>query len=355
MRHKAWLYGGNGVRVEGGKRRPGFYVCFNEYTQGRKIQRRASFPTIAKARRFMREHNERQAELALKRLPGMKPTTFGDALDEFFGGLAALARVTREHYARTIGFFTALCGEKALTAYGAGDVEQFCRTRLLEGASKATVAKDIRALSRFFRWARKRRYIDANPVEDATAVPKGRFARVRPVIGESDLARLVGKLKTEDQRLAVWIAATTGLDRGVIAELTAGNVDIEGMVLRAIRKKRHATGQVLALPLHPDIAALLRPRLDAAPAGERLVKGVWKQTFQTDWFKIAAEAAGLRGVTFRDLRAYAVQRGLKAGIPLTTMSRMLGHSSVTVTAAHYTLPDPQAALRLGELTVPGIT
>lgn len=350
---RAWLVGGDGIRADKGQARTKFYVRFNEYPEpGQRVSRSRAFSKQADAKRFVAQYN---AKSALHLLPGERPRVgFREALGEFLAGVSTLARATREHYAATLGHFTRIVGERPrVDEYRGADVDQFCLCRIRDGIAHATVAKDVRALRRFFRWGNKRRYLDFNPVEDATAIPKGRFARARPPLTNESVAAIVKQIGDEDRRIAVWLAATTGLDRGMIARLTAASVDFEAGLIRVVRRKTRAHGRVLAIPLHPSLVGPLRDRASRVDDGAPLLCGVLRRGRGRDWFSWAVADAGLRGVIFRDLRAMAVQRGLGAGVSLAALSKMLGHSSLEVTVGHYVLPDADAARRLGELALPG--
>lgn len=350
-RRNAWLVGGNGVRLENGKRVPGYYLRFNEYDAvGKRIGRQLRFARKVDAERFVRQYNARRE---LRMLHDVARLPLSRAAAEFLAGCASLARDTTTHYSSALGFFAGHCGDKDVCDFTGGDVDRFVRSRLRR-SQNSTVAKHIRGLRRFFNWAISRGYATDNPVQRATAVPKGRFARVRPVITEAMLEAITRALDTEDRRLAVWIAATTGLDRGVIVDLTPTQVDLEARVIRAVRRKRRATAQINAVPVHPDLLPLLEQRIRRTSPSERLLRGLSRQEAGRDWWRTATAAAGCPDILFRDLRAYAVQRGCKAGVSLQHLSRLLGHATIHTTAAHYTLPDPRAAQALGRDPLPGL-
>lgn len=350
-RRNAWLVAGNGVRLEGGKRVPGYYLRFNEYDAvGKRIGRQLRFARKADAERFVRQYNARRE---LRLLNDVVRLPLSEAVAEFLSGCSSLARDTTTHYSSALGFFAGHCGDKDVCDFSGNDVDRFVRARL-RCSQDSTVAKHIRGLRRFFNWSISRGYATDNPVHRATAVPKGRFARVRPVVTEAMLEGITRAIDTEDRRLAVWIAATTGLDRRVIVELTPTQVDLEARVIRAVRRKRRATGQINAVPVHPDLAPLLERRIRETSPSERLLRGLSRQEAGRDWWKTATTAAGCPEILFRDLRAYAVQRGCRAGVSLQHLSRLLGHSTIQTTASHYTLPDPKAAQALGRDPLPGL-
>jgi integrase len=105
------------------------------------------------------------------------------------------------------------------------------------------------------------------------------------------------------------------------------------------------------LMLDDDLLALLRMHRKNQ-AEERLICGpAWKDRLNlvfvtetgapihasclVDHFKQALERAGLPSIRFHDLRHTAATLMLADGVPLVTVSKILGHSSPAVTATIY--------------------
>src|SRR5262249_22297044 len=105
------------------------------------------------------------------------------------------------------------------------------------------------------------------------------------------------------------------------------------------------------LMLDDDLLALLRMHRKNQ-AEERLICGpAWKDRLNlvfvtetgapiyasglVDHFKQALERAGLPSIRFHDLRHTAATLMLADGVPLVTVSKILGHSSSAVTATIY--------------------
>ena len=64
------------------------------------------------------------------------------------------------------------------------------------------------------------------------------------------------------------------------------------------------------------------------------------------WIRTAAEQADLQGVTPHVIRHSVATQMLRAGVPLAHVSKMLGHSSVAITAdvyGHFTADDLRGA------------
>jgi integrase len=347
-RRKAWLWGGTGVRIDGGVRQPGFYVRFYEYTPEGRVNRSLNFLTAKESREWVKQFN---AKADLQLLGKVVPVHIVQAVGEFMEGKASLAKNSRIHYRLSLAMFTRKVGERNVCEYKGTDIDRFISARIAESASGPTIAKDLRAVGAFFNWSVKRKYAGSNPLEDATSLPDGRTARDRPIVSESQIVKLVQSLDTEDRRVAVWIGITTGLDRSVIENLSSARIDWDQA---AVLKRRPKTKRDVAIPLHPDLLSLLRERARQRPAPLPLLVGLSRQEKHEDWWHRATAAAGVPGLLFRDLRAVASSRAQRsAGLSLRDSQEMLGHASIRTTAEHYHMPDPAVRSKLDRLPLPG--
>lgn len=341
-RRRAWLVNGNGRRPG----RPGFYVGWHEWgLDGRRINRSRHFDSIEHARLFVERHN---AKRDLQLTDQVSRISIVDAGDEFIRGCMALRKSTRIGYRAAIARLT-IHGPAILAETTGRHIDRFIAARSAT-ASAATVAQDIRSLRRFFNWAVKNQHMASNPIEDATSRPRDRHARARPFIDDTRIGKLVESLATDDRRVAVWLAMTTGLDRKVIENLRADQVDIGSKVIRLRRPK---TGAIVTVPLHPLLLPELERRIAHTSVGKPLLRGLTHQRRDEDWWHRAREAVGLPKLLFRDLRAVASSRLLDAGVSLPDVQRLLGHASLETTAAHYVMPSGRAASTLASLPLPG--
>ena len=351
-RRKAWLWGGDGKRFQDGRRVPGWYARYYDYHGGHRINRSKQFRTQPVAREWVKRHN---AQKDLREIGEVVPVPMGEAVREFIRGCSTLAEDTITHYLSGLAMFEAVLGNKPVSEVDGADIDCFVARRLTASA-EPTVAKHIRTIRRFFNWAMDRGYAAANPVALATTLPADVAVRERPPVTDKQLAELIRHLDTEDRRIAVWLAMTTGLDRGVIERLCTAQVDQEACCIRLQRPKtRRRKRTEIAAPIHPAIAPLLFERLCHIDPSKPLLSGLARQADYKDWWKIVVEKAGLPGLLFRDLRAVAASRPQRlAGLSLTDVQKLLGHSSPTTTAGHYHLPDPSVVQRLSAIPLPGL-
>lgn len=122
-------------------------------------------------------------------------------------------------------------------------------------------------------------------------------------------------------RACVWIAIYTGCRRGEILAMQPEDIGPDSITIRAGNTKTEKTRTI-------PIVAALRPWLEQVPIGINF-EGV------KSGFGRARKAAGLPWLNFHDLRRSCATMMIAAGVDLYVVSKLLGHSSVTVTQTRY--------------------
>jgi integrase len=242
------------------------------------------------------------------------------------------------------------------------------------GLAPKTILNVHRMLHRALRDAVRWDMAPRNPADDAQP-PRSRRPQVT-VWAPEEIRRFVDHVR-DDRFFAMWLlAATTGMRRGELAGLRAGDIDfrharvspssprvsVDGQVrdsdtktaaghrtmaldpqtLQALasyvetwRRERHALGQTSPLlfvwpdgtPVHPDTITAL--------------------------FHKHVAAAGLPRIRLHDVRHSYATAALKAKVPAKIVSERLGHANVAFTLQTYThvIPgmDQEAADQVAEL------
>lgn len=344
---------GTGRLIRDGVTLPGYYVRYSDYQAGQRVQRSKHFSSQRLARKWARRYT---ARIELGSVGEVIRISLGEAADEWTDGATALARTTVTAYNIALGLLEGLIGEQVdVCDIDGRTIDRFIAARMKE-STEATAAKHVRHLHAWFEWAIGRNYHSVNPVDLATTRPSNKHVRVRPHVSREQLDALVTACDTEDRKLAIWLAITTGLDRAVIEHLCPSQIDLADRCIRIQRPKTaRRVAKVIVAPLHASLAALLAPRCLACPPSSPVLSAIQRQDADHDWWQQVRTAAGVPNLLFRDLRAMAsalLQRD--AGISLPVVSRLLGHQSIQTTAGHYTPPDPDALQRLDRLPLPGI-
>lgn len=353
-KRRAWLHGGNGIRIENGKRLPGYYACWREFRPGRRpVMHRRKFEKSAFARDFVRRHN---AKSDLLLLDSVLPMTLNEASREFIESKRRKALSTRQQYDYTLIALAAIVGSDIeVSRITAADVDKFLTLKARRGLSAASLNKHARNLHAFFAWAVRKQYVAVNPVLEAETAERKSVAGLKPTITDAMVAKILKALEySEDRQIGVLIAATTGMDRTEIEQLTRDTIDFDEQVIRGLRVK---TGKPYTKPLNAALIDRLRPIVSRATSGKRLLPDLLprrRRIEKLDWWAAACEAAGVSGVLFRHLRAYAAHWLMKApGMTLRRAQELLGHSSIVTTATNYDLPDPEVRQAVQSLPLPG--
>jgi integrase len=129
-----------------------------------------------------------------------------------------------------------------------------------------------------------------------------------------ELAIALRRIPQRNRRKAVLVAAFTGIRRGQVAKLH--QLQVQGDLIRLRTSK---SGKPIVVPIVHHIAFALK----------RLPFGVHADTLTHD------VSRALPGKRFQDLRRTAGSLMLQAGVPIETVSVILGHSDIRITKRIY--------------------
>ena len=177
----------------------------------------------------------------------------------------------------------------------------------------------------------------------------------------AEVASLLDAVKDSRYAPLLRLLVATGLRRGETLALRWSDVDLSNGLLRVRGTLSRVDGHLVIgepkterlrrnLPLSPATVVLLRS-VKASQAVERLkAASIWVETGHVFTTQIgtavdprnalraistAAKASGMADVGLHTLRHSFATHMLEAGVPLHTVSELLGHSSVAVTGDVY--------------------
>jgi integrase len=194
-------------------------------------------------------------------------------------------------------------------------------------------------LSRILSWAVKRRFIATNPCAHGGKLYQG--TRIDKVWSDQDVDRFL-RTAPPNLRLAMLLAINTGQRQGDLLRLPWSAYDGA-----TIKMKQRKTGAYVPIP----VSDTLKAALDAAPKISPIILTnsdgkPWSESgFQGAWGK-ATVRAGVRGLTFHDLRGTAVVTLARAGCNEVEIYAITGHKPGDVQAiltAHYLPRDAEVA------------
>lgn len=271
-------------------------------------------------------------------------------------------------------------GGKRIDQVQLAHVERYIAMRQKAGRRPSTIALEVGILRSFFRWARRREYVDRDPTEAVELCRKTR--PVGRALSEDEAQRLLaaclapeivqiplsrdGRRPWQQQRpapgpylLGAAIALYTGLRLRNVVELTWRHVDFDhGRIdLADVEWKGKRPHSV---PLHPTLRRLLEEELrrrGTIDPTARILQGRPRVRSTRDALRKsigrAARIAQLGHVRFHDLR-HTYATWLESRCTYAVLQRLLGHaiSSVTGIYLHPTWEALVAAIeRLPDLTI----
>jgi integrase len=194
-------------------------------------------------------------------------------------------------------------------------------------------------LARILSWAHDRRLVTENPCAKGGKLYHG--TRVDKIWNDEQVARFL-QVAPPHLRPAMLLAINTGQRQGDLLRLPWSAYD--GKVIKLRQSK---TGAYVPVPVTDELKAALdtTPRRspimlvnsDGKPWSESGFQGAWGN---------ARERAGIRGVTFNDLRGTAVVTLARAGCTEPEIYAITGHKPSDVRAiltAHYLPQDAEVA------------
>ena len=230
--------------------------------------------------------------------------------------------------------------------------------------------------SQFFQWSMSKGVAKSNPFNKSDAVAhliekKKPSKRRLPIVSMAEFNAIYEHAAPEIQ-IAMMISLTTTMRAGDIVELTFENSISNSQLQKTINKSSNQRGAMAAahlswsLAVHIKLAQTIKIARELSlknrrcpyivskrPQRLRLRKGCAHshQCISKDLsrgFTAAAEACGLWGdipgdrtaPTFHEVRGFAIDRLLKAGVDIKQVQKLAAHTDESVTSAYTANHDP---------------
>lgn len=213
------------------------------------------------------------------------------------------------------------------------------------------------ALSGFFGWLVKADRWPSNPMQQVGTVKARGKTRERRALSAAQVSALLNAAPLQ-RRVCYALAVYAGLRRG--EQWTPGKrvglhrsgVDLEAGTL-TVRAKATKNARDAVLPIHPDLAALLREHLEADTRAHPF-RPPTMPTMRDDLATAGIDVDDGTGVVdFHALRHTCGTLLLQAGAPLAHVQRVMRHSTPTLTANTYGhLLDDDLRSAVGRIAVP---
>lgn len=247
-------------------------------------------------------------------------------------------------------FLNTECFDALITDITEEEVESYIGYCLEQGNNEKRIRRRISSLSSFFIYLKRKRKIEDNWCEYIERPGTGEEVQVRTFLTEDQLLELKQKLKEQkDLQLRVYIelGLATMARSNEIAQMCWSNTDLETRWITDIKAKGN---KIRKFRISEDVRNLLlewkQYCKDNGIETDYILftkhRGEYNQVSSSVLSDRVKKAFGLIGINRgynHDLR-HSMSNILKdRGVPIETVSKLLGHSGVDVTINHYTIPN----------------
>ena len=218
-----------------------------------------------------------------------------------------------------------------------------------------TVNRHLCWLSRLMYRAVSRRIIRYNPFEDATYEKEERKIRF---LQKSDIAKLMA-LKVNDReaelaRRLFLFSCFTGIAIADMERLKFSHIQTSADGRRYIRKERQKTKVESVVPLHPIAEEILSRYREEQTVKEKVDDLVFpcdcSRSAMNNKLSTVGLACGIRQrLSFHMARHTFGTLSLSAGIPIESIAKMMGHTSITSTQIYAQVTDKKISEDMNEL------
>lgn len=261
---------------------------------------------------------------------------------------------TERGYRVNIRHICSILGDKPLQKIIPADIEK-AYTQLAQTLSGTSVLYIHRTLNRALKFAEKQQLLKRNPCIFVEAPKKNKDFKARFVLPD-DIPKYLNAFKEHYLYPAVCLAMFCGLRRGEVLGLQWSDIDWRNKIIHVRHNMTDdglttpKSGEARTVPLSDAMAKVLK---EQRKRQQRFMEKLWDQYHRSEFvityddgslikpralsknFAAVLKKAGLKPVRFHDLRHTAASLMIHEGVELKTISEILGHSSITITADIY--------------------
>lgn len=230
---------------------------------------------------------------------------------------------------------------RRLDAVGVSLLDQY-RAERSRDCAPATVYHESVVIKQLFKWAKRRGLLATNPVADYR-LNKPRLIS-RPALSLEQVNAILRQCSERQFRMLATLAFT-GMRVSSLQVLERRDVDLEGgwLTVRDVKKR-----QQYKLPIHSRLLAVLQEARREDKDHELLFTARPSRKYPeggrpinakrlNEYFKAAAERAGITGFTLHDLRHFFKSFTVNSGVPERAVDIWLNHADGSVRQRYYHL------------------
>lgn len=265
---------------------------------------------------------------------------------------ANIAPSTENGYRVNVRHISGILGAKKLQKVNAVDIESMY-AELSEKLSGTSLLYVHRVLSRALKQAVRQRLINSNPCAFVDP-PKKNKDQGAQFIHANDVPKYLAALDGSYLYPAACLALFCGLRRGEVLGLQWADINNGKMAIRhnmtytGLRAPKSGYSRII--PITPPIKAMLQAQREKQNRHKEIL---WNKYHKSDFivtyddgklidprtfsncFKRILIRNGLPAVRFHDLRHTAASLMIMEGVDIKTVSEVLGHQSIKITADTY--------------------
>lgn len=301
---------------------------------GRDVRRSLRTSNLKEARARLKEMAGRVEEMRADPLRVRGEHSWEEACERWmtlqFDGLRP---ATQARYETSLRMMHDHFAGRAIAQITGPDIMAYATARIRDGASQATVRRDLAVANRIFKVARRAGWIKANPVPEEKAEITEKRDFIRPV----PLRHVAAVIRRAPAGLAdlFRFAAKTGCRQEEAGALERRDVNFaRGEIIFRVTK----THAPRVIPMTPSLRRLLARALAGKGPDEQPVfrsrSGGRLSSLSSRWRNTVDTTPGVQRFRMHDLRHTYAIRWLQAGGSIYTLARRLGHSTVRTTEVY---------------------
>ncbi len=275
-------------------------------------------------------------------IPGQeKMITWKEAVSNFnqWFDLNQVKGSTAEMYGSCLNRLQPVFGHKYLQEFKASDLISYQAYRIKAGKKPATINREIATIKRIFSLHCDWNSASTSPMLHSVAsdivrvplLPENNFKHDFWTMEQAQ--RLIDCCKSDRLKMIVTTGLMTGLRLSNILNLRWDQVGFDYITIQADEMK---AGNVLTIPLHPELASRLKVWKMQSGFREWVFKedGRSLQSWFSDNFNTARKKAGITE-SFHIARHTFASHFMMNGGDIATLSELLGHSDIGITKKRY--------------------
>ena len=294
------------------------------------IRRTARTEKKAEAQAFLLRLMDEHAAAARDERPRY---TYAEAVERFFGETSIKAR-TKASYRSNDKACRPTLGSLRLAEINRRALADHITARKQSGVTDATIRRDLAFLSSLFSAAIRWEWLDTNPV---TAVSKRSLKEARPrtrFLTQAEFASLK-RAAPDYLKPILTLAVETGMRREELLGLTVRAIDLERREIHLDKTKTNAPRRV---PLTDTAVVTVESLLNAPnrPSSPYLLCKAdgSRHVDPKRAFAATLKASGIKDFRWHDLRHTFASWWVQGGGDLYRLSRVLGHSTLQMSARY---------------------